>query len=335
MLPTIYQPRLARREAIQSLLGLLGNSASSNNDSLTTLLALDVLLAALVDHPPGVRMFEQLSGLELVVRLLRNKEAGKHTRMKALEFLHFYLLPESSTDLTPRSPSKLRRVSPSASLVSSRSRQRTASGGSTASSVSCSSLFASISEEGTSSPQRSESRVPWSPQTPRRARAPDSPSRSPALRSPVKVLEIPPTPEQDDANILVVPQTSSPAGSVMRTPERKDDNENVSPFARPLRASLAMTPPRRSRPLSESSPAHQSPNKRLQEGPPRTLSGQRRRIGREAQTHESDAAHGHCCTMRSLRLYTRKDASERAGSVVKLSFLRARSDGANDDCLKA
>ncbi|KAK7033584.1 hypothetical protein VNI00_012816 [Paramarasmius palmivorus] len=56
---------------------------------------LDTLLCILVDSPPAIRAFEQVKGVEAVVRLLKRSGTGRGVRMKCLEFLYFYLLDET------------------------------------------------------------------------------------------------------------------------------------------------------------------------------------------------------------------------------------------------
>ncbi|KAK4689884.1 hypothetical protein P7C73_g242, partial [Tremellales sp. Uapishka_1] len=57
---------------------------------------LDLLFCILVDSPQNARTFEKLGGLEAVVRLLKGTGVVKEVRMKCIEFLYFYLLPEQS-----------------------------------------------------------------------------------------------------------------------------------------------------------------------------------------------------------------------------------------------
>ncbi|CDZ98854.1 Cell division protein Cdc14 [Phaffia rhodozyma] len=73
-------------------------SGSAQTDlSLSSLLAstlLDTLFAALVDSSRNTRTFEQAGGLECLMRMLKGKTVPKDVRVKSLEFLFFYLLPE-------------------------------------------------------------------------------------------------------------------------------------------------------------------------------------------------------------------------------------------------
>ncbi|KAG8949241.1 hypothetical protein FRC04_008843 [Tulasnella sp. 424] len=78
---------------------------------------LDTLLCVLVDSPPALRVFEEASGVEAVVKTLKRTGVAREVRlvsmatislppktyelfifsMKCLEFLYFYLLPEDGT----------------------------------------------------------------------------------------------------------------------------------------------------------------------------------------------------------------------------------------------
>ncbi|WVN87449.1 uncharacterized protein L203_102630 [Cryptococcus depauperatus CBS 7841] len=58
---------------------------------------LELFFCIMVDSPRNAKMFEKLSGLEAVVKCLKGSSVGKDVRMKCIEFLYFYLLPEQST----------------------------------------------------------------------------------------------------------------------------------------------------------------------------------------------------------------------------------------------
>ncbi|KAG9004954.1 hypothetical protein FRB90_010651, partial [Tulasnella sp. 427] len=58
---------------------------------------LDTLLCVLVDSPVSLRVFEEASGVEAVVKTLKRTGVAREVRMKCLEFLYFYLLPEDGT----------------------------------------------------------------------------------------------------------------------------------------------------------------------------------------------------------------------------------------------
>ncbi|WVF68327.1 hypothetical protein IAT40_003092 [Kwoniella sp. CBS 6097] len=57
---------------------------------------MELLFCVLVDSPRNARTFEKLSGLEAVVRVLKGTGVTKEVRMKCIEFLYFYLLPEQN-----------------------------------------------------------------------------------------------------------------------------------------------------------------------------------------------------------------------------------------------
>ncbi|GAA5928538.1 hypothetical protein JCM3775_004559 [Rhodotorula graminis] len=69
------------------------------------LAALDVVLCALVDRPANVRVFEDLDGLAHLVRVLKDKAVAQPVRIKVIELLYFYLLPEANPTSTSTSTS--------------------------------------------------------------------------------------------------------------------------------------------------------------------------------------------------------------------------------------
>ncbi|KAK9240245.1 cell division protein Cdc14 [Lipomyces kononenkoae] len=54
----------------------------------------NTLVCALVDEWPNVRTFEALEGLESICTLFKRKETEKEVKLRILEFLFFYLIPE-------------------------------------------------------------------------------------------------------------------------------------------------------------------------------------------------------------------------------------------------
>lgn len=64
---------------------------------------MDTLLCILVDTPKATRCFEEVGGLDVVVRTLKRPGVHRDVRMKCLEFLYFYLLPEDSDAVYPDS----------------------------------------------------------------------------------------------------------------------------------------------------------------------------------------------------------------------------------------
>lgn len=77
--------------------------------------ALLVLLTVLLECPRNARTFEEMDGLVSVASLLKSRGTAKDVRVRAMEFLSFYLMPEAtqtaaseSQEMTAvqRSPSK-------------------------------------------------------------------------------------------------------------------------------------------------------------------------------------------------------------------------------------
>lgn len=79
--------------------------------------ALLVLVTALLDCPRNTRTFEDIDGLLTVTSLFKSRGTSKEVKMRTLEFLYFYLMPEAAviaavasapnTAVLQRSPSKL------------------------------------------------------------------------------------------------------------------------------------------------------------------------------------------------------------------------------------
>ncbi|BCS18542.1 cell division control protein 14 [Aspergillus puulaauensis] len=72
------------------------------------------LVTALLDHPANTRTFEELDGLLTVTSLFKQRSTAREVKLKLVEFLYFYLMPETALISTsapnagiPRSPSKL------------------------------------------------------------------------------------------------------------------------------------------------------------------------------------------------------------------------------------
>lgn len=82
---------------------------------------IDTLLCVLVDAPLAIRAFEEVNGLEIIVKSLKRVGIPRDIRMKCLEFLYWYLLPEDTppsrnssapTPSLPGSPTKRSTVVP-------------------------------------------------------------------------------------------------------------------------------------------------------------------------------------------------------------------------------
>ncbi|KAF9555343.1 CDC14-domain-containing protein [Agrocybe pediades] len=70
-------------------------------------ITLDTLLCILVDSSTALRAFEEVNGIQSVVKILKRAGTPREVRMKCLEFLYFYLLDETpnSDDLKRNDPS--------------------------------------------------------------------------------------------------------------------------------------------------------------------------------------------------------------------------------------
>lgn len=56
-----------------------------------------VLVTALLDNPANTRMFEDLDGLLTVTSLFKQRGTSREVKLKLVEFLYFYLMPETPT----------------------------------------------------------------------------------------------------------------------------------------------------------------------------------------------------------------------------------------------
>lgn len=76
------------------------------------------LVASLIDTPQNTRTFENLDGLLAVTSLFKSRSTSREVKLKLVEFLYFYLMPEvpsipradaraSVPGLLQRNPSKL------------------------------------------------------------------------------------------------------------------------------------------------------------------------------------------------------------------------------------
>lgn len=104
---------LFNREVYMNLLLDLLDAANPPKIQSQTLL---VLVTALLDCPRNTRTFEDIDGLLTVTSLFKSRSTTKEVKMRTLEFLYFYLMPETAsfsttsapnTAVLQRSPSKL------------------------------------------------------------------------------------------------------------------------------------------------------------------------------------------------------------------------------------
>ncbi|TFK83301.1 hypothetical protein K466DRAFT_655300 [Polyporus arcularius HHB13444] len=69
-------------------------------------IVIDTLLCILVDSIPALRVFEDLNGVQIVVKILKRAGTPREVRMKCLEFLYFYLLDENAPPETASAASE-------------------------------------------------------------------------------------------------------------------------------------------------------------------------------------------------------------------------------------
>jgi hypothetical protein len=70
-------------------------------------------VCALIETPQNTRTFEALDGLLTVTSLFKSRSTSREVKMKLVEFLYFYLMPETpsipSAGATPSVPAMLQR----------------------------------------------------------------------------------------------------------------------------------------------------------------------------------------------------------------------------------
>jgi hypothetical protein len=76
-----------------------------------------VLVCALIETPHNTRTFENLDGLLTITSLFKSRETSREVKLKLVEFLYFYLMPE-----TPSIPSAISTISVPAMLQRSPSK---------------------------------------------------------------------------------------------------------------------------------------------------------------------------------------------------------------------
>ena len=101
-------------------MNLLLDLLDSSNPPKIQSHALLVLVTALLDCPRNTRTFEDIDGLLTITSLFKSRGTSKDVKMRTLEFLYFYLMPESATNylaasapntaVLQRSPSKLANI---------------------------------------------------------------------------------------------------------------------------------------------------------------------------------------------------------------------------------
>lgn len=74
------------------------------------------LVTALLDHPANTRTFEELDGLLTVTSLFKQRGTSREVKFKLVEFLYFYLMPETAIFTGQHSPTKAAQFSRSANV---------------------------------------------------------------------------------------------------------------------------------------------------------------------------------------------------------------------------
>lgn len=92
----------AREIHMNVLLDLLDTDNSGPVQCATLL----TLVCALLDNPANTRTFEVLDGLATVTSLFKRRDTPREVKLKILEFLYFYLMPETAPGSAPSTPSK-------------------------------------------------------------------------------------------------------------------------------------------------------------------------------------------------------------------------------------
>lgn len=59
---------------------------------------LHVLVCALLDHPHNTRVFENVDGILTLTSLFKSRQTTQQLKLKVIEFLYFYLMPETVGD---------------------------------------------------------------------------------------------------------------------------------------------------------------------------------------------------------------------------------------------
>ena len=99
-------------------MNLILDLLDSTNPPRVQSAALLVLVTALLECSGNTRVFEEIDGLLTVTSLFKSKESTKEVRMRVLEFLYFYLMPERAgagssapnSAVLQRPPAKLQNV---------------------------------------------------------------------------------------------------------------------------------------------------------------------------------------------------------------------------------
>lgn len=97
----------SRGNKMELLLDLLDPSSCPAIQSA----ALLTLVTALLSYPKNTRTFENLDGLLTVTSLFKSRSTSREVKMKSVEFLYFYLMPETPHNDYDTPPSEKRSTS--------------------------------------------------------------------------------------------------------------------------------------------------------------------------------------------------------------------------------
>jgi len=86
-------------------LNILLDLLDSANPPAVQSSALLVLMTAMLENPRNMRTFENIDGLLTVTSLYRTRSTSRDVRLRAMEFLYFYLMPELGSQKASSAPS--------------------------------------------------------------------------------------------------------------------------------------------------------------------------------------------------------------------------------------
>ncbi|KAK4922718.1 hypothetical protein LTR66_016582, partial [Elasticomyces elasticus] len=105
----------AREVYMNLFLDLLDPSSCPAIQSATLL----ALVTSLLDYPQHTRTFESLDGLLVITSLFKSRSTSREVKMKLVEFLYFYLMPET----IPTSPVKMTASATNTAVLGGRGRE--------------------------------------------------------------------------------------------------------------------------------------------------------------------------------------------------------------------
>lgn len=85
---------LAKEHNMMLLLHYLKETSTHRHEIVTSII--QTLVTSMVKNVDSIRLFERVEGLKVMCSILTDRGVGKEIKIKALEFLFFYLIPESN-----------------------------------------------------------------------------------------------------------------------------------------------------------------------------------------------------------------------------------------------